>query len=137
MRPLAYYEIGSECDGLRMLRVYQSSGCGHGGFRHSIAMTARAGCHKRGCLPSSSTSLPMPVVSQVDSSLDCPCLESPSDLAPCLPIALVVEEMADPIKHGRVNNLPQPMGQALGRDVVVIIIQQKEAGLSNRLVHAS
>lgn len=95
--------------------------------------------HKRGCLPSSSTSSPWPVVNQADSFLHCPCLESLSDIKSRLPAASIVKEMPDPIKHGRVKNLLRPVGQVV-EDVLVCpfrVFQKEETGFTNCLFHVS
>ena len=82
-----------------------------------------SGCIPNGEVPSVSlrnhATESVPVVNQADSFLHCPCVERLSNLSPGLPRAFVVEQMPDPIKHGRVvQHSPCPIGQAGGFFVV-------------------
>ena len=45
----------------------------------------------------------MPLVKEANRFLNGSGKESPFDFASCLPIALVVEQVSNPIKHGRVG----------------------------------
>ena len=76
-----------------------------------------SGCIPNGEVPSLSlrnhAAESVPVVNQADSFLHCPCVERLSNLSPGLPRAFVVEQMPDPIKHGRVRHPLAPVGQAI------------------------
>ena len=77
----------------------------------------------------------VPVVNQADSFLHCPFVERLSNLGLRLPSALVVKQMPDPIKHGRVRQVLLQFGQASVRFVVDESSNHAVAGVLYRVCH--